>query len=311
MKVQRALVTGGAGFIGSYIVEKLLDRGIEVTVLDDFSTGRRENLCHSVEILEGDICDPKLVTSLIETVDVVFHQAAKVSIRNSIANFYEDARVNLLGTLNILRAISNTKRVKRLIYASSMAVYGTPKSLPIKETHAKLPSSPYGIAKLASENYCLQIGRQCGFDVVILRYFNTFGMRQTFTPYVGVITIFINRILNNEPPVIFGSGEQRRDFIFVGDVADANMRAMNSGVGSGIFNIGSGKGTSVNKIATMLLDRLNPTMSAEYGPAQPGEPEDSIADISLSAQIIGFQTTATLEQKIDQVINWWKNQRAT
>jgi UDP-glucose 4-epimerase len=189
-----------------------------------------------------------------------------------------------------------------------MAVYGDARYLPIKEDHLTEPISPYGIAKLASERYCLQVAKQHGFKVTVLRYFNTFGPRQTFTPYVGVITIFINLALRHQAPVIFGNGEQRRDFVHVEDVADANILAMKSDVGSGIFNIGSGKGTSVAEVARMVLERIDPEMRPNHGPKQPGEPTDSIGDISRATDVLKFRPKWTLEDKLDELINWWKNQ---
>jgi len=308
MGFTKALVTGGAGFIGSHIVDRLLDRGVEVLVLDDLSTGKMEHLHPRAVFVQGDVCDLNLVRKLVAEVDVVFHEAARVSIRQSVTEFHEDAKVNLLGTLNVLEGISRSKRVKKLVYASSMAVYSEGGAAPLRENHSTDPVSPYGISKLASEKYCLQIGARFGVDTVILRYFNTFGWRQTLTPYVGVITIFINRVLAHQPPVIFGNGEQTRDFVFVGDVATANILAMESDLRNGIFNIGSGKGTSVNKIAQLISTRLHSELAPVYAPLQPGEPKDSIADIALSAQKLGYKPTVDLEEKIDDIINWWKNQ---
>lgn len=309
MKFQKALVTGGAGFIGSYIVEALLRRGIAVTVLDDFSTGKKETVHPAATLVEGDVCNLQLVTEVVADVDIVFHQAAKVSIRNSIGEFYEDFKVNVLGTVNVLKGISQSPRVRRLIYASSMAVYSDSESLPIKEDYSTEPISPYGIAKLTSEKYCLQIGKQCGFDVIVLRYFNTFGRGQSLSPYVGVITIFINRALQNKPPIIFGDGEQIRDFVFVEDVAEANMLAMDADIRGGIFNVGSGKGTSISKLARIVVEKINPAITPEYAPKQAGEPNDSIADISRAAELLNFRPRAGFEEKLDEVIAWWKNHR--
>ena len=308
MRIDKALVTGGAGFIGSHVVDKLVGERIEVVVLDNLSTGSRRNVHPSAMLVEGDVCDLALVKKLALDVDVVFHQAARVSIRKSIGEFYEDATVNLLGTLNVLKAISESRKVKKLIYASSMAVYSEARYLPIREDHPTEPVSPYGIAKLASEKYCLQVAQQHGFDVLILRYFNTFGPRQTLTPYVGVITIFINLALEHRPPVIFGNGKQTRDFVHVEDVADANILAMKSEVGRGIFNIGSGKGTAIAEVARMVLERINPAMRPDYGPKQPGEPTDSVADISRATDVLNFRPKWTLDDKLDELINWWKDQ---
>ena len=308
MKIAKALVTGGAGFIGSHTVDRLLARGIEVIVLDDLSTGKRANVPPGARFVEGDVCDVNLLTELSAEVDVVFHLAARVSVRNSVPQFYEDARVNIFGTVTALQAISKAKRVKKLVYASSMAVYGEGGDAPISEEHPLEPVSPYGIGKLASEKYCLQIGRLCGFDVVVLRYFNTYGPRQTFTPYVGVMTIFIGRVLSGKAPIIFGSGDQVRDFVSVDDVAEANLLAMDSAAGSGIYNVGSGRGMSINELARMILRALGSDLRSEYAPQQPGELQRSVADISRATRLLGYRPCARLEEKVQTVIDWWKDQ---
>ncbi|MEM4724866.1 MAG: NAD-dependent epimerase/dehydratase family protein, partial [Candidatus Hadarchaeum sp.] len=249
MGYRRALVTGGAGFIGSHLVERLLQEGLQVIVLDDLSMGKRENVPNGAEFVLGDVRDPAVVSAALSGVDAVFHLAARVSIRASVAGFYEDAETNLMGTLNVLRACASAG-IKKFIYASSMAVYAdSAEPVPIPETHPTVPISPYGVAKLASERYAMLVAAQSGFQAVALRYFNTYGPRQSFTPYVGVITIFIQRLLRGEPPLIFGDGEQCRDFVYVGDVVEATYRALVSSVEGEVFNIGSGVGTSVNQIA--------------------------------------------------------------
>ena len=307
MNARRALVTGGAGFIGSHIVERLVTMGIEVVVLDDLSTDRMENIASGATMIVGNVCELGDVQKAVQGVDVVFHQAARVSVRDSIANFHEDAAVNLLGTLNVLKAIASERRVRKLVYASSMAVYADTDRPPIGENHLTEPLSPYGIAKLASEKYCLQVGARCGIDVLCLRYFNTFGPRQSFTPYVGVITIFVNRLLNGEPPIIFGDGEQIRDFVHVHDVAEANIRAMESEGLRGIYNIGSGSGTTVNAIARWLIDRLAPGIEPEFAPAQPGELRNSVADISRAVHELRYRPVGRLEESLDEVIDWWSS----
>jgi len=194
MKYKKALVTGGAGFIGSHIAEKLLELGIEVTIIDDLSMGKLENVPKKSQFIKGDITNFNLLKNVIhDNVDIIFHEAAKVSIRNSIHKFYDDAQINLLGTLNILRACNNSK-VKKIIYASSMAIYDDSKfPTPLNENYRKNPLSPYGVSKLASELYGFIIAKRLRIDFISLRYFNTFGLRQTYTPYVGVITILENK----------------------------------------------------------------------------------------------------------------------
>jgi len=304
MEYRRALVTGGAGFIGSHLVERLLSEGLQVVVLDDLSVGKRKNVPAGAEFVLGDVRDPDAVATAISDVDVVFHLAARVSIRASIAGFYEDAETNLMGTLNVLRACA-AHGIKKFVYASSMAVYAdAPHPVPLPETYSTVPISPYGVAKLASERYAMLVADQAGFKTVALRYFNTYGPRQTFTPYVGVITIFIQRLLRGEPPVIFGDGEQCRDFVYVGDVVEATFCAMLSDVHGEVFNIGSGTSTSVNQIASLLCSRLRPDIVPRYAPEHPGELRNSIADISKARRLLGYEPQGRLEEKIDEVIAW-------
>lgn len=309
MEIQHALVTGGAGFIGSHIAEKLLEEGISVTVVDNLSVGLRCNVPERAQFVEGDVRDLTLMKRLAKEADVIFHQAAKVSIRASVKECYEDAETNLMGTLNVLRAC-NQSRVKKFIYASSMAVYSDlQEPAPVKEDVQKEPISPYGVAKLASERYCLLMCKNHGIDCVVLRYFNTFGPRQTFTPYVGVITIFINRLLQGKEPVIFGDGQQIRDFVFVGDIARANILAMKSDVSDTVLNIGTGNGTTVCEIADLLTSRINPEIVSVHGEEQTGELKISFADISRAKDKIGYFPEWTLEEKIDEVIEYIKEQK--
>lgn len=299
--MKKVLVTGGAGFIGSHVVEKLLEKGITPIVLDDLSTGRRENLPEGVRFVKGSILDENLLFSLMKDVDGVIHLAARVGIRDSVRNFVEDARVNLMGTLIVLEGMIRSG-CRKIVYASSMAVYGD-KGI-CREEDAPEPISPYGVSKLASEHYCLQLGKVFGFDVVCLRYFNTFGTRQTFTPYVGVITIFIQHLLRGETPTIFGDGNQVRDYIYVGDVADATLQTLEREIRSEVINIGTGRGTSVNEIAAILRERLGVKVKPIHGPPQPGEVKDSIAEPNKAQKILGFTARISLEEKMDEVIEW-------
>jgi UDP-glucose 4-epimerase len=308
MKFRKALVTGGAGFIGSHIVESLLSRGMKVVVLDDFSMGKRENIPSDAVVVEGDVLDVNKVNLALDGVDIVFHQAAKVSIRSSVAEFYKDAQTNIMGTINIWQAMKDHK-VRKFIYASSMAVYGNSKYLPLDEEHPKEPISPYGISKLAGEKYCLNLGGQMGIDTVVLRYFNTYGPRQTLTPYVGVITIFINRLLENKPPIIFGDGTQVRDFISVKDVAEANMKAMDADCNGEVCNVGTGIGTNVNKIADILIQKIGNGLLKEHTAPVVGEPGNSIASISKAEKVLGFKAKHGLDDDMENVIEWIKSKR--
>lgn len=301
---KRALVTGGAGFIGSHVTERLLALGVRVRVLDNLSVGVRENVPRGAELVIGDVRDAATVARALDGVDVVFHLAARVSIRASVDRFYDDAQTNVMGTLTVLQACAERK-VRRFVYASSMGVYAdAPSPDPIPETYPTEPISPYGVGKLAGEKYLLCLAGVLGLEPVILRYFNTYGPRQGYTPYVGVITIFIKRLLAGEPPIIFGDGEQRRDFVYVGDVADATVLASLNDVAGEVFNIGTGRATSVNQIADLLCRKLNPSIRPEYAPEHPGELRYSVPDISKARRLLGYAPKGRLEEKIDEVIAW-------
>jgi len=304
VEFKKALVTGGAGFIGSHLSQGLLHRGLEIIVVDNLSTGKLENVPAGARFIQGDILDFNLIKELIPGVDIVFHEAARVSVRSSIKDFYQDAQNNIMGTLNLLHACIKSK-VKKFVYASSMAVYADslePRA--IKETYVTEPLSPYGIAKLASEKYCLTITKDLGIDCVILRYFNTYGRGQSFTPYVGVITIFIHKLLAGESPIIFGTGDQCRDFVHVEDVVNATLLAMDYNGPSEIFNVGTGFGISVRDLYTLLCSKINPSIKPSYMAEHQGEIKNSIADISKAQKLIHYHPQGKLEQLIDQIITW-------
>jgi UDP-glucose 4-epimerase len=302
------LVTGGAGFIGHHLVHALIRRGVAVTVLDDLSMGRRENVPSAARFVAGDIRDPAVVRTALEGVDAVLHQAAIVSVRASVEHFMRDAEVNLMGTLNLLQQMAG-RPIRRAVLASSMAVYAdSPTPTPLTEQARTEPLAPYGAAKLASERYWLMVGAQAGIPSTALRYFNTYGPNQTFTPYVGVITIFIRRLLDGQPPVIFGDGEQRRDFIHVDDIVAANLAvldAADNAVGGRVFNVGSGRATSVNEIATGLIAVLAPGKRPEHAPAQPGEMRNAIADVSAIRAALGWAPRRVTVDFAD-VVEFWK-----
>ncbi len=300
---KKILVTGGAGFIGSHLVRALLTENYEVVVLDNLSMGTRENVPPDVQLIKGDVRSDTDVSRALDGVDVVFHLAARVSIRASMTRFYEDADNTLVGTLNLLRC-SEKKRVEKIIYASSMAVYAdSVVQKPIDESYTLEPLSPYGVSKLAGEKYLFLFSKETGITCHALRYFNTYGVGQTFTPYVGVITIFINRLLNGENPVIFGDGSQKRDFVHVSDVVSATMQSMKAKIESDVFNVGTGIATSVNDIARLICDRINPDLSPQYAAEQPGELKYSIADIKKAADRLGYSPRYHLNDKINEVID--------
>ena len=304
LSFRRALVTGGAGFIGSHVTQRLLRLGAQVRVLDDLSVGLRENVPSGAELVVGDLRDANAVDAALDGVDVVFHLAARVSIRASVERFYEDAQTNVMGTLSLLQGCA-AQKVRRFVYASSMGVYAdapTPDQIP--ETYPTEPISPYGVGKLAGEKYLLCLANALNLEPVILRYFNTYGPRQGYTPYVGVITIFIKRLLAGEPPVIFGDGGQSRDFVYVGDIADATVLAAQKDVAGETFNVGTGLATSVNQVAEMLCRKLNPAIRPIYAPEHPGELRFSVPDISKARRLLGYDPKGRLEERIDEVIGW-------
>ncbi len=308
---KKALVTGGAGFIGSHLSQALLKRGLEVVVVDNLTTGKRENVPADAKFIEGDILDFNLVQRLISETDIIFHEAARVSVRSSVKDFYQDAQNNIIGTLNLLQACTKSN-VRKFVYASSMAVYAdSSEAIPIKETYLTEPLSPYGIAKLTGEKYCLTISKELGIDCIVLRYFNTYGVRQTFTPYVGVITIFIHRLLAGKSPTIFGSGEQRRDFVHVGDVVDATLHAMDYTGASGIFNVGTGVGISVRELSSLLCSKINPSVKPCYTAKHSGEIKNSIADISKVKKTMNYNPRGKLQQLIDEIITWNRSKMST
>jgi len=310
--IKRALVTGGAGFIGHHIAHALVQRGVDVTVLDDLSMGRRENVPPGARFIQGDVRDPGAVAEALVGVDAVLHEAAIVSIRASVEGFVRDADVNLLGTLNVLRCMS-ASGVKRGLFASSMAVYSdSAMPVPLREDAPARPISPYGIAKLAGEQYWLMMCRHFGIAGTVLRYFNTYGPNQTPTPYVGVITIFINKLLRGEVPVIYGDGEQRRDFVHVSDIVSANLAVLSAPVtatSGRVFNVGTGHATSVNDIARELASRLAPGCEPRRASAQDGEMRNAIADISAIRDALGWEPTRR-SVSFDDVVTWWRAQRA-
>jgi UDP-glucose 4-epimerase len=303
MEYKKALVTGGAGFIGSHIVQKLLQKGMETVVLDNLSAGKTENLPPGTQVVIGDVCDPATVRNTLSGVDVVFHLAARVSIRDSFRGFVEDARTNVIGTVTLLHGMEGSG-VKKFIYASSMAVYGDARYLPIDEEHPIEPTSPYGVSKLASEDYVLCFCKHLGIHPVILRYFNTYGPKQTFSPYVGVITIFIQKLLRDEDLPVFGDGNQVRDFVHVDDVAAASLISIEYQGGKQVFNVGTGIGTTIHSLAEILKDKMNKSNRVNYQPIQPGEPSSSVADVRLAREELGFTARWSLQEKLEEVIEW-------
>ena len=296
-----ALVTGGAGFIGSHLARTLIRQGRAVTILDNLSVGSRAAVPDGARFVHGDIRDAATVADALAGVDCVFHLAAQVTIRGSFDKFYEDLDTNVMGTAQILRAVDPAK-VKWFTLASSMAVYAdAPSPSPIDDQHPTQPLSPYGLGKLAAEGVSRQILAAKGIPFTAMRFFNTFGSGQTYTPYVGVLTIFVTRLLRGQSITIFGDGEQQRDFIHVNDIVDGTIGA--TGRAAGTFNLGTGRGTSLNELASIVLQRLAPDEAARHGPSQAGELRFSVANIDAARRAFGFAPARSLEGDLDDVIN--------
>lgn len=303
----KALITGGAGFIGNHIARLLLKKGWDVVCYDDLSVGKKEYVPDGAELVVGDIRDIDKLSRSMHGAKHVYHLAARVSIRKAVDTFIDDAEVNTLGTLMVLKAAHNTS-VERFLYASSMAVYGNVVYSPQDEAHPISPTSPYGVAKYASERYIISMGELWGIEPIICRFFNTYGPRQTPSPYVGVITIFCRKLFAGETPMIFGDGGQLRDFIHVEDIARGAVMALEKAPAKSVINLGTGIGTSVNEVARILSDKINPKIRAEHTDPVPGEPGDSIANASLASELIGWKAEKNLQDAIIDAIEWNKGE---
>jgi nucleoside-diphosphate-sugar epimerase len=290
--MSRALVTGGGGFIGSHVVDKLLEQDYEVRVLDSFATGRRENLAHAVEVevVEGDIQSYERVSNAARDCEVVLHQAALPSVPRSIQDPLMTNAVNITGTLNVLLA-ARDHGVRRVVYASSSSIYGANPTLPKVETLKPAPISPYAVSKLAAESYCVAFHGAYGLECVALRYFNIFGPRQDpASQYSAVIPRFVDAALEGRRPVIFGNGERSRDFTFVENVVDANIRALDAPAAAGeVFNVACGERATLNDMLRNLGEWLDMEIDPEYWPARSGDVPHSLADISKARDLLGYE----------------------
>jgi UDP-glucose 4-epimerase len=306
----RVLVTGGAGFIGSHLTDALVAAGHAVTVVDDLSAGRREQVPPGATLVAMDILDPALGALLAETApEAVFHLAAHASVSESVREPEHDARVNVLGTLNLLRACADAG-VRRFVFSSTGgALYGEPRTLPCDEHHPVRPLSPYGASKAGAEAYVHALTAQAGMDAVILRYANVYGPRQDPDGEAGVVAIFAARMLAGELVTVFGGGEQQRDFVYVADVVDANLRALRAGEG-GVYNIGTGVGTSVNELFAALAAATGYARTSLHAPPRPGDVGRIWLDASAARAELGWESTTALVPGIEATVESLRTGRA-
>ncbi len=301
-----ALVTGGAGFIGSNLVRLLVSHGHDVTVLDNLSSGYRRNLDSvppGFRFLEGDVRDADAVRQAMSDAEVVFHLAASVGNARSIADPICDAQVNVIGTLIVLEE-ARRAGVRKLVFSSSAGIFGELRTLPIREDHPAEPRSPYGASKLAAEKHCLVYDHLYDIEVVCLRYFNVYGVNQRFDPYGNVIPIFAHQLLHRQPLVIYGDGDQTRDFANVRDVAIANYKAAMTPGAKGAFNIGSSTRVTVNELVRLLEDAFGTQAQVKHAPPRPGDVRDSLADISSAQAAFGFEPAVTLNEGLREYADW-------
>jgi len=311
----RVLVTGGAGFIGSHIAERLVRDGHEVRIVDNFSSGRRANLAgfaDKVELVEGDIRDAALLERLSLGCELVYHEAAVVSVPYSVEHPQETHDVNIQGTLNVLQAARRGK-VRRVVFACSAAVYGEEPELPKRESMAPLPIAPYGVEKITGEYYLGVFNKLYGVETVSLRYFNVFGPRQDpRSPYSGVISIFVDRVLKGVTPRVFGDGQQCRDFVFVANVVDANLLAGRAASAAGrCYNIGCGQRTTLNDLLRILGRLTGQEVHPEYDEARAGDIRESVADISRARRELGYEPVISVEEGLRQLLDHERAQRAS
>ncbi len=308
------LVTGGAGFIGSNLADGLIRQGAKVRIIDNFATGFRENLDEidgDFEFIEGDITDPATVAAAVAGVDVVFHEAALPSVPRSVEDPAETHRICVDGTFSLLLKAKEAG-VRRFIYAASSSAYGNQPTLPKVETMRADPLSPYAAAKLTGELYCRAFNSVYGLETFSLRYFNVFGPRQNpSSMYSGVISRFIDALMKGETPVIFGDGEHSRDFTYVDNVVDANIKAAQATMGIGeTMNVANGERITLNELLNVLKKITGrEDVEADYQPPRAGDVRDSQADNSLAVEFLGYERLVDLEEGLRRTIDWWKNSR--
>jgi len=302
----RVLVTGGAGFIGSHLVDRLVEENYEVSVVDDLSTGKRKRVNPKAHFYKADILSTKLERVFKkERPEIINHHAAQINVRRSVKDPLFDAQVNILGLLNVLQ-LSVKYGVRRVLFASSGgAVYGEQQTFPATEEHAAHPLNPYGVSKLAGEHFLYYFRQSSGLATASLRYSNVYGPRQDPFGEAGVVAIFTQNLLRGEPPLINGTGRQTRDFIFVDDVVDANMAVLHSGA-EGVFNVGTGRETSVNELCTLLKRVIGTDVREQHGPEAAGEISRSCLDASRLRKATDWAPKVPLEEGLRRTAEYFR-----
>jgi len=304
----RALVTGGAGFIGSHLTDALVESGCQVTVLDNLSTGHRSNIEHlgdRIDFVHGDIRDAALLDRVVDGCEVAFHQAAVVSVTQSVEDPPHSCEVNDLGTVRVLDACRRAG-VRRVVMASSSAVYGDDPCLPKTEDMASMPLSPYAVQKLTGEFYASVFGQLYGLETVCLRYFNVFGPRQDpSSPYSGVISIFMTKAAAGQAPTIYGDGGQTRDFVYVKDVVRANLAAAGKAEAAGkVFNVGRGESIRIRELWDLIGEIAGNDLQPAFAPPRPGDIRDSVSDIEAIRRELAFAPKVDLRRGLEKTLAW-------
>lgn len=302
----KVFITGGAGFIGSNVARYFLERNHEVVIFDNLSTGYGQNIPSSAKLqfIQGDIRNKELLTQSMKGCEAVLHLAAAVGNVRSIENTMEDSEINVLGTLHVLNAARH-RNIRKMVYSSSAAIFGEPQKLPIDEKHPTAPDSPYGVSKLAGELHSLCYAKLYGMDIACLRYFNAYGPNQRYDAYGNVIPIFATKKLKKEPLIIYGDGEQTRDFVHVCDVAQANFLAATRPNVGGVYNIGSGQSITINQLAGRINETGDrPAVPIKHQSPRKGEVKHSLANIQKAKKLLGYDPSNDLTTGLTDYCKW-------
>lgn len=303
---QVVLITGGAGFIGSHLATELVPEN-EVRILENFSSGRRTNVPDEATVIEGDIRDTDTLEQATENVDLIFHEAALVSVERSVEDPQTSHEINVTATVELLEAAREEDA--RVVLASSAAIYGHPERTPIAEADPKEPTSPYGLDKLTIDHYARQYHRLYDLETVALRYFNAFGPGQVAGDYSGVISIFCEQALTGEPITVNGDGTQTRDFVFIDDIVQANLRAATTDAVGEAYNVGTGSAVTIRELATEIQDIAETDSEIVHTDPRPGDIEYSEADISKATAQLGYEPTVSFREGLERTIEWYRNNR--